>query len=96
MTTSAMPKTVERRIQGVIVQYVSEGIGPDGEPRKTLETRRRGELATLSAQEAARLDGLAVLCPPDTSVEEMEEQSEIVKDSYRQARRSISDTALGG
>jgi hypothetical protein len=94
-TATRRRRTVERRIQGVIVIYFSEELNTKGERVEISKVARQGQLVTLSARECARLDALGVLAPAGATVEDLQANTEAVYEEYRNARQSVAGMPEG-
>jgi hypothetical protein len=94
-TLKRPPRTVERRVSAILVQYFSRELDGEGREVEMARTARRGELATFSVQEAARLDALGALAPEGHTVEMIKRDIEATYEAWAATRRQPIDDGSG-
>jgi len=77
----------------MFVTYASEELRVDGTRQTTMRTAKRGEIATFSVGEAARLDALGALAPPGATAADIERDLESTREAYYSARRTVPEGA---
>ena len=92
-TAARRPRTVERRVAFLSVQFFSDELTPDGSRRETVRSATRGQLITLPVTEASRLDALGALAPEGATVQDIEDDLAAAYAAYQAARQTVPDTA---
>jgi hypothetical protein len=92
--TTHKPRSVERRIRGLVVLYSSTETSPAGERIKVPRRAMRGELVTLDVAEVSRLDALGMLAEIGATEEDLEADLAASQRSYREARQSVVEAGV--
>jgi hypothetical protein len=95
-SVTRVPRTVERRVAMVMVQYLSPEVDVNGQRIERLRTAYRGELATLTVSEAARIDALGGLAPEGHTAEMITADLQAVHAAYAAERSRVVDNWSGG
>lgn len=90
--TTRKPRTVERRVQHLFVQHRATKLDYKGGEVEVLLTTKRGELATFTLPEAARLDALGALAPEGHTAEMIAQDIARNYEAYTTARQGVDGT----
>jgi hypothetical protein len=94
-STSRKPRTIERRVRGLFIEYLVPSRRADGTTQDVVQRAGQGELVALTPVQCALFDALGMLAAPGATVEDIERELDAAYSEYHSARRALPGSGVG-